>query len=130
MPKCGVCQKELFANPDVICDDCEDLYCSEHVDPEEHDCDGGPEEIEDGDEEVETEVKTVVKEEPVDGNGGRMIAGAILLVGGAAISITGIGAIVGIPLGMLGFGFMFPRLTATMAVLAIIAFFGGLVVVL
>lgn len=40
-----------------------------------------------------------------------LIAGAILVAVGAILTVTGIGALIGIPLGLLGFGVMFPRFT-------------------
>jgi len=55
---------------------------------------------------------------------GSLIAGAVLLVGGALVSITGIGLIIGVPLMILGVGVMFPRFVIyaiMFAVLAIIA---------
>lgn len=55
-------------------------------------------------------------------NTGRMIAGAILLATGAVLSITGLGMIIGIPLGLLGFGLMFPRFTMAMVLLSVVSF--------
>lgn len=53
---------------------------------------------------------------------GNLIAGAILLATGAVITMTGIGFFIGIPLGMLGFGVMFPRFTKLIVGLATATF--------
>lgn len=43
------------------------------------------------------------------------------MASGALLTITGIGAIIGIPLGMLGFAVMFPRFTKAVIILTILA---------
>lgn len=59
--------------------------------------------------------RVVVKE---SGSNGRLIAGAILIVGGLLVSLTGIGVLIGVPLAVLGFGVMFPNFTKVAIILA------------
>ena len=51
--------------------------------------------------------------------GSNLIAGAILIATGVLLSITGVGAVIGIPLALLGGAVMFPTLATLFIVLAV-----------
>ena len=55
-------------------------------------------------------------------SGGRFLGGAILVLAGVILTVTGVGALVGVPLGLLGFAVMFPTFTKLIVLLAVVAF--------
>lgn len=57
-----------------------------------------------------------------------MVGGAAVAIIGAIFSITGIGAIIGIPMIFVGVAIMFPRFAVVMAILAAVAFISLLMV--
>jgi len=65
----------------------------------------------------EEEDQRVVEESSSSGN---LLAGALILVVGALLTVTGIGAILGMPMIALGFAVMFPRFTKWAVVLAVL----------
>jgi len=52
-----------------------------------------------------------------------LIAGAILVLAGVLLSVTGIGVFIGVPLALLGGAVMFPNLAIGLISLAVIAVF-------
>lgn len=140
MPRCTACRTTVFATNDAICPDCGDIFCPDHIDPDDHAC-GQPKErgdnhpdpsVSDADlKQPEPEPDETPKEqaqsqtaEASGTNMQRLAAGAIIAIVGVAFTLTTIGALVGIPMMILGFGVIFPRFTAAMAILAGVAFIG------
>ncbi len=54
--------------------------------------------------------------------GSNLIAGAVIILAGAILTVTGVGALIGVPLAILGFAVMFPNLTKWIVILAVLAF--------
>lgn len=110
------------------CSSCNHSFCPPHLDS--HDCDDFQ-----GADAGEFKFGPQVNASPEQpdsesSNGARFIGGAILLATGAVLTVTVVGAIVGVPLAMLGFGVMFPRFTVAMIALSIVSFFLLLAMVL
>lgn len=65
--------------------------------------------------------ETIIKESSA--SSGRFLAGALILIVGAILTVTVFGALLGVPMMILGFGIMFPRFTIVAVGLAVLAFF-------
>lgn len=52
---------------------------------------------------------------------GKLIGGAVLVLAGVLLTITGIGAIIGIPVAILGYAVMFPNFREVLVILAVLA---------
>lgn len=109
------------------CRSCNHSFCPPHLDS--HDCDdfqgAAANEIEAG-----PQVNATTEQPAAEGGSGRFIGGAILLATGAVLTVSVVGAVVGVPLAMLGFGVMFPRFTVAMVALSVVSFFLLLAMVL
>jgi hypothetical protein len=55
---------------------------------------------------------------------GSLVAGAVLILGGALVSITGMGVIIGVPLMILGVRVMFPRFVIYAIMFAVFGIIG------
>jgi len=54
--------------------------------------------------------------------GSNLIAGSVIILAGAILTVTGVGALIGVPLAIVGFAVMFPNLTKWIVILAVLAF--------
>lgn len=89
---CDECEQRVFGEGET-CVHCGGTFCFDHV--EAHNCSENP--------------RITIEQSGSGSNSENLIAGAIVILAGAILSLTFIGAIVGIPLAMLGFAVMFPR---------------------
>lgn len=98
------------------CDYCNQFYCKDHIARSDHQCTiSEPTVTSDNQETAVLDRYSINRGD----SGGRLIAGAILIVGGGFMSLTGVGAILGVPIALLGFGVMFPRFSIIMVILAV-----------
>jgi len=54
------------------------------------------------------------------------VAGSALIVGGAILAMTGVGAVVGLPMVAIGFGIIFPNFTKAAILLAFFLLFASI----
>lgn len=118
MVDCATCGDEFQARQSLHCEYCDGFYCEDHISRSAHQC---------GTNKPSANSNKREKRErganyPQDsGSGARLIAGAILIIGGGLLSLTGVGLVIGVPTALLGFGVMFPRFTILMVILAILS---------
>lgn len=110
MADCDACGSEFQARKSLFCEYCDGYYCEEHISRNTHQC-----------ETANSTQREKKEQDTPDGSGARLIAGAILIVGGVLLSLSGIGIVFGVPIALLGFGVMFPRFTILMVILAILS---------
>lgn len=118
MIQCSQCGEIFEPKGSLYCEHCDQFYCEDHIARKTHQCS-----IQEPLATSRGQDKQVSGREAMyrSSSTGRLIAGAILIVGGGMISLTGIGLFIGVPMGLLGFGVMFPRITLLMAILAAVA---------
>lgn len=143
----GPCN-ECYNPAEYICDECELVFCSDHINLGAHRClslenndepehatrigtdtlnltqtsDFEREAVEFSQERERTKQQPRQPSTTTSSSSGRMIAGGLVVVAGTFLSITGIGAIIGVPMVFVGFGLIFPRFTLAMISLAVVAF--------
>lgn len=118
MAGCVLCESNSEGLGIKECGACEQLFCAVHR--KDHRC-RPPDEMPDPDEDV-APAHHPAKPESDDDSSGNMVAGAILLATGAVLTVSFVGALIGIPLGMLGFALMFPRFTQVILALTGLVF--------
>lgn len=118
MVDCVTCGNEFQARQSLHCEYCDGFYCKDHISRNAHQC-GTDKQSANSNKREKRQRDTNHPQE--SGSGARLIAGAILIVGGGLLSLTGVGLVIGVPIALLGFGVMFPRFTMLMVILAIIS---------
>lgn len=119
MIQCAQCEEIFQPRGSLYCEHCDQFYCEDHIARKAHQCTTRESIATSRDQNKDAPDRKPIQK---SSSAGRLIAGAILIVGGGMISLSVIGLFIGVPMMLLGFGVMFPRFTILMVVLALAAF--------